>query len=139
MCLNPTSRVRAIVIIYVLCHGFFNSQVYFSTYPIKHDTSFQCWTNVGTQSTTLAQHWIDVSYLLESGLRRRDTSPLVFQSMLLELSTTVYGILRNWWTKGRLLPRRAGMPFVCDDHEFTVVSQMRPQSAQQCYWPLKSS
>ena len=30
----------------------------------KHETSTQCWANVATQSTTLAQHWVDASWLL---------------------------------------------------------------------------
>ena len=30
----------------------------------KHDTSTQCWVNAGPSSTTLNQHWVDVSCLL---------------------------------------------------------------------------
>ena len=32
--------------------------------PSKHDTSTRCWSNVGPPSTTLDQHWVDVSCLL---------------------------------------------------------------------------
>ena len=31
-----------------------------TTYPSKHETSTQCWTNVVSPSTTLAQHWSSI-------------------------------------------------------------------------------
>ena len=40
-------------------------------------------------------------------------------------------------TGGPKEDNRTGIPFGCDDHEFTVVSQMRHQSAPQSYQPLK--
>ena len=30
---------------------------------IKHETSTQCWSNVGPPSTTLAQHWFNIGWM----------------------------------------------------------------------------
>ena len=53
-----------------------------------------------------------------SDLRKGDTCPLVFQSMLLELSCR-FPRHRKVYTGGSKENKRTAMFFVCDDHEFS--------------------
>ena len=53
-----------------------------------------------------------------SDLRKGDTCPLVFQSMLLELFCR-FPRHRKVYTDGSKEDKRTAMSFVCDDHEFS--------------------
>ena len=53
-----------------------------------------------------------------SDLRKEDTCPLVFQSMLLELFCR-FPRHRKVYTDGSKEDKRTAMSFVCDDHEFS--------------------
>ena len=60
-----------------------------------------------------------------SDLKKGDTCPLVFQSMLLELFCR-FPRHRKVYTDGSKEDKRTAMSFVCDDHEFSCRLGTRP-------------
>ena len=57
------------LIVYLVVKQFIIYEVWLSIssthqyFPSKHDTSTQCWYNLGASSTMLAQHWTNVGFM----------------------------------------------------------------------------